>query len=138
MCGHGQVARGRVHVYTPSPVSACNGFPGGSGSKESACNAGDLGLIPGLGSSLGEGNGNLLQYSWLENPMDRGAWRAAVHGVAESDMTDCACTHVCPGEWGRLCQAHRAGREQELSLGKMLMVISELILHTPLSCRFSK
>ena len=95
-------------------------------------------MIPGLGSSPGEGNGNLLQCSWLENPMDRGAWRAAVHGVAESDMTDCACTHVCPGEWGRLCQAHRAGREQELSLGKMLMVISELILHTPLSCRFSK
>ena len=49
------------------------GFPDGSDSKESACNAGDPGLIPGLGRSPGEGNGNPLQYSCLENPMDRGA-----------------------------------------------------------------
>ena len=60
------------------------GFPGDSDSKESACNVGDLGLIPGLGGSPGEGNGNPLQYSCLENPIDRGAWRATVHGVAES------------------------------------------------------
>ena len=60
------------------------GFPGGSDSKASACNAGDLGLIPGLGRSPGEGNGNPLQYSCLENPMDGGAWWAAVHGVAKS------------------------------------------------------
>ena len=58
--------------------------PGGPDSKESACNAGDWGLIPRLGRSPGEGNGYPLQYSCLENPMDRGAWRAAVHGVAES------------------------------------------------------
>ena len=51
-------------------------------SKESACNAGEAGLIPGLGRSPGEENGNPLQYSCLENPMDRGAWRATVHGVA--------------------------------------------------------
>ena len=50
------------------------GFPGGSEVKASAYNAGDLGSIPGLGRSPGEGNGNLLQYSCLENPMDRGAW----------------------------------------------------------------
>ena len=50
------------------------GFPGGSDSKASACNAGDPGLIPGLGRSPGEGNGSPLQYSCLENPMDRGAW----------------------------------------------------------------
>ena len=49
------------------------GFPGGSDSKESACNAGDLGLIPGLGRSPGEGNGNPLQYSGLENSRERGA-----------------------------------------------------------------
>ena len=49
------------------------GIPGGSEGKASACNAGDLGLIPGLGRSPGEGNGNPLQYSCLENPMDRGA-----------------------------------------------------------------
>ena len=60
------------------------GFPDGSESKESACNAGDPGLIPGLGRSPGEGNDNLLQYSCLENPMDRGAWRATVHEVAKS------------------------------------------------------
>ena len=52
--------------------------------KASACNAGDLGSIPGLGRSPGEGNGNPLQYSCLENPMDRGAWWAIVHGVAKS------------------------------------------------------
>ena len=57
---------------------------GGSEDKASACNAGDLGLIPGLGRSPGEGNGNPLQYSCLENPMDRGAWWATVHEVAKS------------------------------------------------------
>ena len=51
---------------------------------ESAHNAGDLGSIPELGRSLGEGNGNPLQYSCLENPMDRGAWEATVHGVTKS------------------------------------------------------
>ena len=60
------------------------GFPGGSDSKESACNAGDPGSIPGSGRSPGEGNSNPLQYSCLENPIDREAWWATVHGVAES------------------------------------------------------
>ena len=50
------------------------GFPRGSVGKESACNSGDPGSIPGLGRSPGEGNGNSLQYSYLENPMDKGAW----------------------------------------------------------------
>ena len=53
-------------------------------SKESTCNAGDMGSIPGLGRFPGEGNGNSLQHSCLRNPMDRGAWRATVHGVAKS------------------------------------------------------
>ena len=57
-------------------------FPDGSVGKESACQAGDPDSIPGLGRSSGVGNGNVLQYSCLENPMDRGAWRAAVHGTA--------------------------------------------------------
>ena len=56
-------------------------FPCSSVGKESACNAGDLGSIPGSGRSPGKGNGNSLQYSYLENPMDRGAWRAIVHAV---------------------------------------------------------
>ena len=55
------------------------GFPGRSNGKESACNAGDLGSIPGLERSPGEGNGNPLQYSCLENPMDRGAWQATCY-----------------------------------------------------------
>ena len=60
------------------------GFPCSSVSKESACSAGDLGLIPGLGRSPGEENGYSLQYSCLENSMARGAWWAIVHGVAKS------------------------------------------------------
>ena len=60
------------------------GFPGGSDGKESSCNAGDLSSIPGLGRSPREGNGYSLQYSCLENLMDRGAWQAAVHEVTES------------------------------------------------------
>ena len=62
----------------------CMGFPGGSDGKESVCNAGDAGSIPGRGISPGEGNGNPLQYSWLQNPMDRGAWLAIVHGITKS------------------------------------------------------
>ena len=58
-------------------------FLGGSDSKESACSAGDPGLIPGSGRSPGEGNGKPLQYSCLENPMDRKGCRATVHGVAD-------------------------------------------------------
>ena len=60
-----------------------SGFPGGSDGKASACNAGDPGSIPGSGRHSGEGNGNPLQYSCLENPMD-GAWLATVHGVTKS------------------------------------------------------
>ena len=60
------------------------GFPGGLDSKESACNAEDLGSIPGLGRSPGEENGYPLQYSGLENSKGRGAWQATVHGVTRS------------------------------------------------------
>ena len=59
-------------------------FPGGSDSKASAYNVGDPGSIPGSGRSPGEGNGNPLQYSCLENSMDREAWWATVHGVTKS------------------------------------------------------
>ena len=71
-----------------SPINLCKSFPGGSDGKASACNAGDPGSIPGLGQSPGEGKGNPLQYSCLENPADGGACQATVHGVAESDMTE--------------------------------------------------
>ena len=63
-------------------------FPGVSDGKASAYNAEDLGSIPGSGRSSGEGNGNPVQYSCLENPMDGGVWWMTVHGVAESDMTE--------------------------------------------------
>ena len=59
-------------------------FPGDSNGKVSAYNEGDLGSIPGSGRSPGEGNGNPLQYTCLENPMDEGTWQTMVHGVAES------------------------------------------------------
>ena len=64
------------------------GFPGGSDGKESACSAGASGSIPGLGRYPGEGNDYPLQYSCLENPVDRGDWWAVIHGVAESDTTE--------------------------------------------------
>ena len=60
------------------------GLPGGSDGQESTCHVGDLGSFPGLGITLGGGHGNPLQYSFLDNPTDRGAWRAAVHGVAKN------------------------------------------------------
>ena len=64
-------------------------FPGGPDGKESACNVGDWGLIPGSGRSLGERNGYPFQYSCLENSTDRGGWQAAVYGFAkESDTAD--------------------------------------------------
>ena len=60
------------------------GFPGGSDGKDAACDAGNPGSIPGSGKSPGQANGNPLQYSCLENPMDRGAWRATVHRVEKN------------------------------------------------------
>ena len=69
-------------------------FPCGSDGKEFACNAGDPGLIPRSGRSPGEGNGNLLQYSCLENSMDRRAWGATVHGVTKSWTRLSTCTHT--------------------------------------------
>ena len=70
----------------PTPV--CLGFAGGPGGKESACSEGDLGLIRGLGRSLGGGHGNPLQDSYLENPMGRGAWRLQSRRLKESDTTE--------------------------------------------------
>ena len=70
------------------------GFPGGSEGKASACNAGDLGSIPGSGRSPGGGNGNPLQYSYLENPMDGEAWRATGHRVAKSRTQLSDFTHA--------------------------------------------
>ena len=94
------------------------GFPGSSDGKESAWNAGDVSSIPGSGRAPGEGNGYPLQYSRLENFMDRGAWQATVHGGhKESDTTEVTNTfhlskgwelgkqmrkgYKCPHKWGK-------------------------------------
>jgi len=77
--GHG----GRGSFQGPTRNSFVH-FPGGSGGKEPACSAGDLGSISGLGRSPGEGNGNPFQYSCLENPMDGGTWQATIHRFAKS------------------------------------------------------
>ena len=73
----------RYHTF-PSPQKLPRDLPCGSDTKESACNAGDPGSIPGLGRSSGEGNGNPLQYCCVENPTDRGAWWATVRGVTQT------------------------------------------------------
>ena len=92
------------------------GFPGGSEVKASACDAGDPGSIPGLGRSPGEGCGNQIQYSCLENPMDGGAWWATVHGVAKSRTRLSAFTFTLilitnsQGRQSKPSQSHFKGR----------------------------
>ena len=97
LSSHATTKRAKItHAATKTRCSQMNkyflkrkmGFPHSSVGKESACNAGDPGSIPGLERSPGEGHGNPCQYSCLENPTGRGTWRATVHGAAEeSDMT---------------------------------------------------
>ena len=74
----------RLHLFLKLEYSCFLGFPRSSVGKESALNAGDLGLIPGLGRSPEEGHGNPLQCSCLENPRDGRAWWAAIYGIAQS------------------------------------------------------
>ena len=81
------------------PLIALRGFHGSSDGKESAYNAGDLGLIPGLGRSPAEGNGNPLQHSCLENHIDRGAWQTTVHGVSRSGHDSATNTHTSETGW---------------------------------------
>ena len=94
--------RGRYSDEAEDPASICPlvfslGLPRWPSDKETAYSAGDVGktgLIPGSGRSTGEGNGNPFQYSCLENPMDRGAWQATVHGVAKSQTRLSTHTHM--------------------------------------------
>ena len=73
------------------------GFPGGSAAKNPPAYTGDMGSVPGLGRSPGDGNGNPLQYSCLENSMDRGAWQATVHGVTRvGHNLATKPNHLCP------------------------------------------
>ena len=96
----------------PTPVFL--GFPCGSASEESACNVGDLDLIPGLGRCPGEGNGYPLQYSDLEDSMD-----GMVHGVAESDMTEQPSLHFT-FSCLRLCDARAPDAEQFMTVSRSL------------------
>ena len=84
LVGYSPWGRKELDIIEQLTLSAVNGLPWWLSAKESARNVEDPGSVPGLGKSSGEGNGNPLQYSCLENPMDRGAWWATVHGVAKS------------------------------------------------------
>ena len=79
-----QFVGGEIHEQFKVTCLGVLGFPGGSDDKDSACNAGDMGSIPGLGRSPGEGNGYPLQYFCLGNPTDRGAWEFIVYGITKS------------------------------------------------------
>ena len=85
-------------------------MPCSSNGKEPACNAGDQGLLPGLGSSSGEGNGNLLRYSCLENPTDRETWWATVHGVTRAGHNSATNTHTC---WEQRIRHDLATKQQQ-------------------------
>ena len=94
------VRKGYLSFPPENATGNIEGFPGGSDGKGSAFSAGDLCLIPGSGRSPGEGNGNPLQYSCLDNPMDRGAWRATVHRVDKSDWETNTFTGQCKVDFG--------------------------------------
>ena len=98
--------------FTATKIDRPCGFPASSAGKESACNAGDPGSIPGLGRSPGEGNGYPLQYSCLENSMDRGAWQAIVHGVAKS-QTQLNSFHSFTVDRLRSCHTKQSKSERE-------------------------
>ena len=102
--------------------------------KESACSAGDLGLIPGSGRSLGEGNGNPLQYSCLENPTDRGAWRATVHVFTKSWTQLSSPTRVREPFLFHCSQRHRSYPNSFFVFSLILFCPSWL--HGDLSCDF--
>ena len=108
---------GRNGVNYFRPPQCPTGLPLRLSGTHSACNAGDLGSIPGSGRSPGEGNGSPLQYSCLGNPMDRGAWRGAVHGVTKSRTTMCNNKSIL---WGRHWQIYttiyKLGKQQGLTV----------------------
>ena len=88
-------ASGQVRGLCPKDQVDCIlDFTGGSEGEESACKAGDLGSIPGLGRFPGKGNGYALQYFWLGNPMDRGAWWATVYGVTKRTRLSNLCPYM--------------------------------------------
>ena len=114
------------------------GFSGGSAGKESACNAGDVGLIPGLGRSPRGGHGNPLQYSCLENPKDKGAWRAMVRGVAKNwtrrkQLSMHAHTQLPRVPWRRTSSLNEAGKDAPLPRNCLLSGSHLVILDSQLT-----
>ena len=111
--------------------------PGGSDSKELICNVGDLGSIPGMGRSSGEGNGNPLQYFCLENPMDRGAWWATVHGVTVLDMMEWLSVSMCVhGQTHTHTHTHRNKISPALKKEQNAIVECSLLCEWPFSLSF--
>ena len=104
-------------------------FRGGSGSKEHACSSGEQDLIPGLGTSPGEGNGYPLQYSCLENSADRGTWQATVHSITQSDMTDWPSRHARLGILYLYFQhdPHKALYTSVIFIDKKIIRLKELL-----------
>ena len=98
-----RVSQRICYLQTLNICQPMKAFPRSSVRQQSACNAGDPGSIPGSGGSPGVGDGNPLRYSCLENPTDRGAWRATVHGVAKSDPTARLGTHAAVTAAAFLC-----------------------------------
>ena len=103
------------------PTYKC--FPGGSAGKESACDVGDAGSIPGSGRSPGEENGNLLKCSYLGNSMDRGAWQATVYGVQKSWVTNVSPSSPrwWPSQPFNRLQAEDSGKNANMSLAYYLL-----------------
>ena len=100
---YGLIGQRNMHVYLGGSV--VKGLPRGTSGKESACNTGNLGSVPGLGRFPEEGNGNPFQYSCLGNPMDRGAWWTIVCGIAR-DGHNRACLYSSE-ELACQCRRHR-------------------------------
>ena len=104
--------KGFFHLLNSKYIFQILGFPGGLDSEESACNTRNLSSIPGLGRSPGGGHGNLLHYSCLENPTDRGVWQATLHRVAESDMTEVTYhEHMQGRDWGTMEKTQSSARK---------------------------
>ena len=102
------------------------GFPGGLDGKESDCNAGGPGSIPGLGRSPAGGHGNPLQYSFLENSMDGGAWRAMVHGVTKSQTRLSLHTFLSPA--GLSCE-HVSCKQCAITGAALGLLLQTLSVH---------
>ena len=129
------LAEWKVRDYDLAVLSkhtAFSGLPDGSAGKESACNAGNTGLIPGLGRSPREGNGNPLQYSCLENPTNRGAWQATVRGLQRQDLPAKHSARTVTGRGSRAARISPAPNKPSCRLEKARPSVSPGFFISPL------